>query len=202
MNECFTVLHQNIRGLKDKTNELLGSMLPKLPHVVCLTHHHLRDQEIENLPLAHYILGAKFCRNNLEHGGTSIFVHESLAFNNINLQKSCLEQDIETCAIKIDLSPTYIYVISIYRSPTGSFANFLNGIDDILNQLYKPNIEIIICGDINVNYLDENCNKYRQLDALFATYNIISTAKFPTRSLKGSATAIDNIFIDKSHSGK
>ena len=100
-------------------------------------------------------------------------VHESLYFNNIDLQKSCIEQDIETCAIKIELLTTYMYVISIYRSPTGKFANFIKGIDALFNQFYKPNIEIIICGDINVNYLDENCNKRRQLDTLLATYNLI-----------------------------
>ena len=94
---------------------------------------------------------------------------------NIDLQKYCIEQDIETSAIKIDVSATYIYVISIYRSPTGDFANFIKGMDAILNQLCKPNREIILCGDINVNYLDENCNKRRQLDTLFATYNLIST---------------------------
>jgi len=143
-----------------------------------------------------------FAEKNLKQGGTSIFVHESLASNNTDLQKHCIEQDIETCAIKIKLLATYIYVISIYRSPTGNFANFIKGINAILNQLYKPNIEIIICGDINVNYLDENCNKRQQLDALVATYNLISTVRFPTRSLNGTASAVDSIFIDISHSGK
>jgi len=93
------VFHHNIRGLRDKTSELLGSILPKLPHVVYLTEHHLREQEIENLSIAHYTLGAKFCRQNLKQGGTGIFVHESLAFTNIDLQNYCMEQDIETCQL-------------------------------------------------------------------------------------------------------
>jgi hypothetical protein len=59
-----------------------------------------------------------------------------------------------------------------------------------------------MCGDININYLDDNCYKRWQLDALFATYNLISTVQFPTRSLNGSISAIDNIFFDKSHKGK
>ena len=37
---------------------------------------------------------------------------------------------------------------------------------------------------------------------LLATYNLISTVLFPTRSLKGSISAIDNIFIDISHKDK
>jgi hypothetical protein len=97
-NKLFMVFHQNIRGLRDKNNELLGSVLPKLPQVICLTKHHLKEQEIENLSVDDYILGAKSCRQCLKHGGTGIFAHKSLAFTNIDLQNFCVEQDIETCA--------------------------------------------------------------------------------------------------------
>jgi hypothetical protein len=69
--------------LLNKNNELLGSVLPKLRHVVRLTEHHCKEQEIETLSIDQYILGAKFCRQRLKHGGTGIFVHESLAFTNI-----------------------------------------------------------------------------------------------------------------------
>jgi hypothetical protein len=92
-----------------------------------------------------------------------------------------------------------IYVICIYRSLTGNFVCFIKGIHTILNQFSKPNIEIIVCSDINIEYLDETCYKKQQLDALLATYSLISTGQFPTRSLNGSTSAIDNIFIDISH---
>ena len=174
-------------------------MVPKLPHVLCLTEHHSVEQEIETLSIDHCILGAKFCRQSLKHGGTGIFVHESLAFTNIDLQESCMEQDIEAFAVKINLLTT---VICIYRSPTGNFSQLIKGIDTILNQFSKPNIKIIVSGDINVDYLDETCYKKKQLDALLATYNLISTVRFPTRSLNGSSSTIDNIFIDIYHKGK
>ena len=50
----------------------------------------------------------------------------------------------------------------------------------------------MICGDININYL-ENCNKRQQLDALLQTYKLIGTVLFPMRKSK----AIDNIFITR-----
>jgi len=96
-NKSFTVFHQNIRGLRNKNNELLESVLPKLSHVICLTENHSIEQEIETFSIDHYILGAKFCRQSLKYRGTGIFVHESLAFTNIDLQGFCMEQDIETC---------------------------------------------------------------------------------------------------------
>jgi hypothetical protein len=201
MIKSFTVFYQNITGLRSKNNELIETVLPKLPHVICLTEHHSLEQEIETLSIDHCILGARFCRHSLMHRGTLIFVHESLAFTNIDLQESCMEQDIEACAVKINLLTTIMYIICIYRSPTGNFSQFIKGIDTILNQFSKPNIKIIVCDDINVEYLDETCYK-KQLDALVATYNLISTVRFPTRSLNGSNSAIDNIFIDIYHKGK
>jgi hypothetical protein len=160
-------------------------VLPKLPHVVCLTENHSKEQEIETLSIDHYILGAKFCRQSLKHEGTGIFVHESLAFTNIDLQEFCMEQDIEACVVKINVQTAVIYVIRIYRSPSGNFVRFIKGIVSILNQFSKPNIEIIVCDNINIDFLDKNCHKRQQLDALLATYNLISTVQFPTRSLNG-----------------
>ena len=44
-NKLFTVFNQNKRGLRDKNNELLVSVLPKHPHMICLTEHHLKEQD-------------------------------------------------------------------------------------------------------------------------------------------------------------
>jgi len=67
----------------------------------------------------------------------------------------------------------------------------------ILNLLHRNNTQLIICGDLNINYLVEN-NKKTLLDSLLASYNLTSTVYFPTRIQNNSATAIDNIFIDTS----
>jgi hypothetical protein len=47
----FKIFHQNIRGLKSKVDELSNSLLPDYPSIMCLTEHHLRDYEIDNLPI-------------------------------------------------------------------------------------------------------------------------------------------------------
>ena len=54
----------------------------------------------------------------------------------------------------------------------------------------------MICGDININYL-ENCKKRQQLDSLLQTYNLIGTVSFPTHKANASTTAIDNILITR-----
>ncbi|PNF35146.1 hypothetical protein B7P43_G09274 [Cryptotermes secundus] len=192
------IYHQNIRGLRNKRTEMLNSLLPELPHILCITEHHLREFELESSPIEHYKLGAKFCREKLKDGGTCIFIHEFISFITINLQEFCKEQDIEVCAIKINLSTSIICVISIYRSPDGNFQWFLKMIENILNNLYNVNINFIICGDLNINYLDNNCKKKQQFDTLLSTFNLTSVVNFPTRVQNEVATAIDNIFLDVS----
>jgi hypothetical protein len=61
--------------------------------------------------------------------------------------------------------------------------------------IYSNNTEIIICGDININYLTDSTHK-QLLDLLLASYGLCSTVQFPTRIQKNSYSAIDNIFIN------
>jgi len=55
----------------------------------------------------------------------------------------------------------------------------LKNLDSVLNTRYSKKIEFVMCGDININQL-ENCKKRQQLDALLQTYNLIGTVSFPT----------------------
>jgi exonuclease III len=176
--------------------ELLNSLTPDYPHVMCLTEHHLKDYEINNLPVDHYTLGAKFCRLKFKNGGVCIFVHEDFEFSTISLDKYCKEKDIEVCAVKLNTHSTKLIILAIYRSPSGNFNNFLKNLDSALNMCYSNNFEFVICGDINVNYL-ENCTKRLQLDALLQTYNLTGTVTFPTRKTDTSTSAIDNIFLSR-----
>jgi hypothetical protein len=73
------------------------------PHVLCLTEHHLRNNELDITSIEHYNLGTRFGRHKLKKGGVSIFVHESINFKGVDLQHRCKEQDIEICADKINL---------------------------------------------------------------------------------------------------
>jgi hypothetical protein len=96
--------------------------LPDIPQIICITEHHLNEQEIESLLIENYTLGAKYCRHHLKQGESCIFVHESLAYSNIELLKFGKEQDLEICMIKITSLSAPITIICTYRSPNGNFA--------------------------------------------------------------------------------
>jgi hypothetical protein len=90
--------------------------------------------------------------------------------------------------------------LAIYGSPRGDFTNFLKRLDLILQKLYNNKYNIVICGDVNVNYFMDN-NRRSQLDAVLHSYNLMGIVEFPTRFGLNSQTAIDNVFIDISTIG-
>jgi hypothetical protein len=65
--------------------------------MLCITEHDLKEHEMERPVIEHYKLGARYCWKNLKDGGVSIFVHESLNFTNIYVQKFGKERDMEVC---------------------------------------------------------------------------------------------------------
>jgi hypothetical protein len=74
----------------------------------------------------------------------------------VDLSKYCKEQDIEACAIKLELTALNIYVVTFHRGPCGNFNSFLNGLDSIIKPLYKIELKLIICGDMNIDYLTQS----------------------------------------------
>jgi len=62
--------------------------------------------------------------------------------------------------------------------------------------LYTPKLNLITCGDINVNYLNDN-DKKNELHAPLNSYNLFSMVKFRTRICNESSSPI-NIFDDMS----
>jgi hypothetical protein len=73
-NKGLLVYHQNICGLVNKTNEILTSLYPNFPHILCFTEHHLKQMQINHIYIyiENYNLGANFCRGSFVKGGICI----------------------------------------------------------------------------------------------------------------------------------
>jgi hypothetical protein len=53
-NTALKVYHQNIRGLRNKCNELYCHLLHDPPHIICLSEDHLKESEIQLIHLKDY----------------------------------------------------------------------------------------------------------------------------------------------------
>jgi hypothetical protein len=50
----------------------------------------------------------------------------------------------------------------------------------MLNYLYKPGLDFILCGETNVNFLTDNCHKM-EIISLFQSYNLFNVTNFPSK---------------------
>ena len=120
-SQVLWIYHQNICGLGSKTNDLLMSLYPKLPHILCLTEHHLKQYQIQHITMDDYILGAEFSRRSLQKGGVCIFIQKYFSFSEINIEKFCEDKELEDCTIRLDFLSFKICIMTVYRSPNGTF---------------------------------------------------------------------------------
>ena len=54
-----------------------------------------------------------------------MFVHNSVKLTSLNIDSYCLDQYFEMCAIHLNSVYVKVWILATYRSPLGSFNNFL-----------------------------------------------------------------------------
>jgi exonuclease III len=193
-SNSFTTYQQNICGLKGKTDELICSMSSNFPQILCLSEHHLKQTKLDQINTEGFKLCTAYCRQSMKRGRVCIFIQKGLEYSKINVNKYCKDQDIEICFLNLKTISFSFHLMAVYRAPTGNFNLFLNRLDDSLKSIYRANLNLVLCGDINIDYLTEN-NRKRQLNSVLQTYNLTATFNFPTRWQGNCSPAIDNILL-------
>jgi hypothetical protein len=93
----------------------------------------MKTPEILQVNLENYTPGGSYCRQNMAKAGVSIFVKKNLKFNQLNILHHCNEQDIECCVVQLESKHSNMYVLAIYRAPTGDLDLFLNKLESIID---------------------------------------------------------------------
>jgi exonuclease III len=86
-----------------------------------------------------------YCRKTKKNGGVAIFINQFYQYEPINLWSYYHPND-------------NICILTVYRAPSGNYIHFLNILEAILNTIYTKFKNIILCGDINIYYLDDMGN--------------------------------------------
>jgi hypothetical protein len=120
------IYHQNIRGLRCKTNELMSHLQPVLPQILCFMEHPMNWEELQEVFINNYKLVAYFCRTIYTKVGVCMYAHKSLKVVTIDIENHCKGKDPKVCAIKLIINSTYICIITTYRAPSGNFNFFIS----------------------------------------------------------------------------
>ncbi len=185
-NECFAILHQNIRSIRNKMEYIKDNFLDF--DIICFTETHL-SADVHNDCLLLDGLDEIFRKDISAHSsGFLVYVKSSL------LPKRVIELETifpESIWIEItDRSKKYL-ICNTYRQPH-------IGVDywDRFNLCIERGTEItpniIILGDINEDQLNLSNHKLRDLLSLNNMNNIITE---PTRITDSSETLLDPIAV-------
>lgn len=83
-------------------------------------------------------------------------------------------------------------IVGLYRSPSGNIDNFINSLNDYLEQL-NNNEYYIIAGDININIQDQNISS--DYINTMASHKFVSCINESTRVTNNTKSCIDHICI-------
>lgn len=195
-DNTFNLIHMNIRSIKKHITELqcFISEISNKIHIISLSeswvsqHLDLKYIFLNNCQLINTV------SNQKQNDGVINFISNDCSFSYKEIrftEANCLITNVTS------VNSTYC-VISVYRSPNGNANIFLEQLQDILYNITteNKNINIIFCGDINIDLLNNNRLANNYLD-LMTSYDFISYVNSPTRVWEGSEICIDHIFIKK-----
>lgn len=187
-------MHVNVCSLKNKLN-ILDAALNRFnyPTVLCVSEHWLKPSEINYFNLNNYSLISHYSRNNLKGGGVAIYALQSLnaSINSVDIPAS--DKDFEYCSSKISYKGNLIYIICVYRSPSGDLDLFFKYLYSLLELTHKQNRYIVLCGDFNINLLVNSHNSLKLCQTL-DSFGLKRHIYLPTRIGVSSESCIDNIF--------
>lgn len=178
----LVLFHQNIAGILNKQdtlsvtlNELKGE-IGKID-IICLTETFIKKGSEKNLNLNGYKLAASFCRKK-RRGGSCILLGHDLDYKIIEVEQAMLYL-FECCAI--ELKQHKLIIVCIYRTPNSKIDTFMTQLQALISKLSRKHSKnIVLCGDWNVNMMQNNKNE-RELNSLLKKYNLINHINQPTR---------------------
>jgi hypothetical protein len=148
-------------------------------NILCLTEHWLTEDQLNVVNIDQFRLVSKYCRISSKLGGSCIYVNNMIQskevprFNNLGSDKVFEVSVVELLEFQTILA-------CIYRSPDSDFYEFLNKSEALIIKVYSKAKGLILCGDLNVNFLHQN-GKLQELQNLLWMNNLTNVIKSPTR---------------------
>jgi exonuclease III len=193
----LTVLHQNIQCISNKLLDIdlvLKSRVENID-VLCFTEHWMKEDYLNLIKIEQYKLVSHFSRKKYNHGGSCIYVKNSIITKEVNcIQGLSVEKDFEMSMTEV-VDYDYI-IVCIYRSPDSNFRIFLKNLVVVLQKIQLRNKKLLLCGDWNINFMLDNI-RLQELQILLESYGMMNTVRYPTRITPSTESLIDVIVTDK-----
>ena len=201
----FKILSLNCQSLNAKINQLrmyISIFLEKnlIFDAICLQESWLSGNEItSDLSIPNYTLlsQGKSCS---AHGGLATYLHEKYQYT-VAPNSGNAETNWEYQIVDIMLDNPHnknLRIGNIYRLPretNADYDKFFNEFFEMLQNFGNNSIDMVLCGDFNINLLQLNEKpKVSEFFENMLSDGYIPKVTLPTRLSSSSATLIDNFF--------
>ena len=127
----------------------------------------------------------------------------SLTFRNVGVRSAtpCISNSrckkiIKISVVKLQTKSTNLIICCIYRAPSGNTNQYLELLDNTWKHLHHSSVELLLCGNMNVNYVIEKKNELK-LNMIMNAYNLEQIVDIPTRVYINKGTPTDDTFLDR-----
>ena len=193
----FSIMHCNTRSL-GKNLFLLHDILisvKSLPDIIAISETKLNDYTSANLHIPGYL----FIRTDSKSqaGGVGLYISDQLDFSR-RRDLDISHDGIESCWIEITRErQKNVLVGCVYRHPKGNLEFFRETLKKQLDQLNTKGHEVLVLGDINVDFFkyndDKQTSEYMDMLLDLGYLPLITKA---TRITYHTSTLIDHIYTN------
>ena len=195
-----SLFHNNVRSLKRNLENLETHLLNELEYhfsVIGITETKIANSDLpEQLPsLPGYEF--EFVPSPLSAGGVGMFICDKFNYKIIEKISSNAFQALWVEFLFEKKSNIICGIIYRQHNSPESFQAYF---DEALERFSQSDKTVYVMGDFNINLLNaETCNFTKEFLLALQSYSFVPTIDKPTRVYSGSATLIDNIFVNKNY---
>ena len=158
----------------------------------------ISEAGVKNIEIARNVFqGYQFYYKEPTHkttkGGTAIFIKSEIEGVSIRTDLELKLSLVEDIWLEIN----NLIIGVIYRHPTSNLNIFVQALDNSLDNIIKENKLTVVCGDININLLQQNSLHVKQYTDTLLSHNFMPMITLPTRITDHSVTLLDHINVFK-----
>ena len=204
-NYDFFMLNYNIRSFNSNSHsfDVFLKSLDVQPQFIVLTETWNSPSNVNLCSILNYNSFHSHrtsSTNSTRGGGVSVFCDDRFS---CEIVQTCsfVNENLESCTVKVKFDDKYLIVVGLYRPPSSSIPNFFEKIELILNnEVVRKADSILVCGDININMMDLDARFVLDYVSLMQSYRVFPVinkpTRFPPNLAPGVPTLLDHIWFD------
>lgn len=191
-NNKIKIGHLNVRSILNNFAELSELITSESYDLFGVTETWLSGNISSDLM---YIAGYTFYRYDRagRGGGVGLFVRSCYSCEVLNFENNLNGENdgLEYLWLKINFGRIPLILGVVYRPPRSNLDRAVSGFDHVMSLLTPTYDNILIVGDLNVNFFNPN----NKINLCLTAYNMEQIINEPTRITNYSETLIDPILV-------